>query len=146
MNRAASEVCDLARFLLAAEAEKREHGEEEAEVALRVFGQLRSYLTSLIGVAGFEAILTRALSLAKVECGWLGAVRVQADATFEGFHEAAQKQPTPAVAAGCAALLTALLGLLVAFIGEALTRQLMQDIWPEVQRYDRQAGLGETTA
>jgi hypothetical protein len=119
--------------LLALETHQNEHAEGVAETFTSVLAKLRSHLSRLVGVEGFQALLTRALALAKAEVGWLATVRVQANATLEGFDAAAQQQPSEVVAEGSAVLLAQLLGLLVTFIGEALTLRLVQDVWPEAQ-------------
>jgi hypothetical protein len=146
MKQAAPAVWDLARLLLALEANRSEHVAEEAYAALIVFEKVRSSLSKLVGVAGFQALLARALALAKPEAVWLRAVCVQADATLEGFSETAQQQPADAVAEGSAALLAQFLGLLVTFIGEALTLRLVGDVWPEAHVDEMNFGAEETPA
>ena len=146
MNQATPAVRDLARLLLALEADQSEHAEDDAYVALRVFEKLRSHLAKLVGIAGFQALLVRTLVLAKTEAGWLEGVCVQADATLGGFPEAAQRQPANAVAAGSAALLAQLLGLLITFIGQALTLRLVADVWPEARMDAMHSGAKETPA
>lgn len=144
MEQAAPVVRELARRLVAIETNRSERAEGNAHGALSVFEKLRSHLSRLVGVAGFQALLSRALALAKTEFGWLEAVRVQADATLEGFHEAAQRQPAEAVVDGSAALLTQLLVLLVTFIGEALTLRLVKDAWPDAQEEAINFSMEET--
>ena len=135
MEQATPTVRNLVRLLLAHEAgaNRSEPAGGEVNAALSVLVKLRAHLSTLVGIAGFDALLTRALALARTEASWLRAVRVQAGATLEGFSETAQKQPAEAVAEGSAALLAQLLGLLVTFIGEALTLHLVKDIWPEAR-------------
>jgi hypothetical protein len=94
----------------------------------------------MVGIAGFQALLARALVLATAEVNWLETVRVQDDTAMKGFSEAAERQPAKAVAAGSTALLSQLFGLLFVFIGEALTLRLVQDIWPEIQETTGNSG------
>ena len=131
MNQATPTVRDLARLLLTLEARRSEHG-QEVQTDLRAFEKLQAYLTNLVGVTGFRALLARALALATAEVGWLRNVRVLDDATFKGFTEAATQQPAKDVAAARAAILAHLIGLLVIFLGEAITLRFVQDVWPEV--------------
>ena len=44
--------------------------QQEEQAALRVFEKLRSYLSKLVGAAGFQALLARAvvLSTAEMSC------------------------------------------------------------------------------
>ena len=136
MKQTAPAVTDLARRLLLLEANPGEHAEGAGGDALKVFEKLRSHLSKLVGVAGFQALLARALALAKAETNWLTAVQVQADGALEGFREAAQRQPAAIVTEGSGTLLAQLLGLLITFIGEALTLRLVADIWSEARLDD----------
>ncbi|MCW3054576.1 MAG: hypothetical protein JWN14_3746 [Chthonomonadales bacterium] len=144
MKQATPAVKNLARQLLTLEADGREQSDAEVNAALSALAKLRSHLTKLVGSAGFEALLARALALAKAEVAWLEPVCVQADGTLEGFREAAQLQTADSIAKECAALVAELLGLLVTFIGEALTLRIVQDVWPEVQFDAKGSGVEET--
>ena len=136
MKQATPAIRDLARLLLMLEANRSAPPAEQVQVTLSVFTNVRTYLSRIVGVAGFQALLARALALATAEMAWLETVRVQDDATLMGFTEAAQRQPAKAVTAGSIALLSQLIGLLVIFIGDTLTLRLVQDIWPEWQGTD----------
>ena len=144
MRRTTSTAPDLARWLLAHEAGEGEPAEATPQAASRTFEKLRLYLTKLVGVAGFQALLARALVLAQADVAWLQAVRVAPDATLEGFEEAVRKQEAHETTQGAVALLTQLLGLLFTFIGEALTLHLLQDIWPEAALSDVNVAVEET--
>jgi len=146
MEQVTPAIRDLARLLLAVEAHRSGHPEGEAHAAQSAFELLGLHLSKLVGVAGLQALLVRALAMAKPEASWLAAVRVQGDATLEGFSETAQQQSAEAIAEGSAALLAQLLGLLVTFIGEALTLRLVRGAWPEAQLEDRNLGAEETSA
>ena len=99
----------------------------EAAAAQRVLDDLRLHLTTLIGVAGFQALLSRGLALARADAPWLHSVRVGSAGTLDGFAEAAREQPTEARTAGAEALVAQLLGLLVVFVGEDLTLRLVHE-------------------
>ena len=71
-------------------------------------------------------------------------VQVQADATLGGFDDAAGQQPAEVVVEGSVALLARLLGLLVTFIGEALTLRLVEEMWPDVRLNAAELGAEET--
>ncbi len=64
---------------------------------------------------------------------WLQSVRVLSDATLDGFSETALQHPVQAVVEGSTALLAQLIGLLIVFIGEALTLCIVHDVWPDAQ-------------
>ncbi len=133
MNQATPATRDLARLLLELEVDatdRREQNAGQAHAMLRVLEKLRAHLTRLVGITGFQALLARALVLAKPEARWLKSVRVPDDATLEGFSEGALQQSAETVAEGSRALLAQLLGLLVTFVGQAITLHLVQDVWP----------------
>lgn len=133
MEQLAPAIRELARNLLALEENEADHATGEAYAVLHALEKLRIYLTKLVGASGYQALLARALALAKSNSAWLQTVRVHSDTTLEGFNEAAQQQSTEIVAEGGAGLLAQLFGLLVVFIGEALTMHMIADVWPEAR-------------
>jgi hypothetical protein len=144
MKQATPAARDLARKLLTQEADGNAPSETDAHAALRTFEKIRLHVAKLVGAAGFQALLARALALAKAEVPWLEAVRVQADGSLEGFAEAAQQQNADVAAQGSATLLAQLLGLLITFVGNYLTLRLMCDIWPDACQNDSNPGTEET--
>lgn len=134
MSTAPPAIRDFARRLLALEAARDERPGEPSGGAMRVCDRLRAPLTRLAGVAGFRSLLSRALALAKAEAPALAGAHVRADGTLEGL-------PTDADAEF--AVVTQLLDLLVTFIGEPLTRRLVQDVWPDATATGADAGTGE---
>jgi hypothetical protein len=144
MNQATPPVRDLARRLLALEAHTGEPTETRADAALRSFEKLRVHLSRLVGVSGFQALLTRALMLAAAEVRWLESVKVKEGGALAGFSESVQQQDADAAAAGMAALLGQLLGLLFTFIGEDLTLRLVGDVWSDAPLNDINLSVEET--
>ena len=136
MTQATPATRRLARYLLELEMKASDEPQVEAIGALRVFEKLQNYLSKLIGIAGFQALLSRALTLAKSESTWLNEVHVQANSRLVGFSETALKYSQQDVTDGNAALLSQFLGLLNTFIGEALTLRLVNEVWPEAQLID----------
>ncbi len=130
MKQAAPAAQDLARRLLTLEA-----GADNALVVhalLRTFEKLRVNLTKMIGGAGFQALLTRALALAQLEAAWLTAVQVEPKGMLAGFEENAHAQSPEEAMEGGTVLLAQILGLLILFVGEALTFHILHDIWSEI--------------
>jgi hypothetical protein len=122
---------DLARRLLAFEAEDDNSSATGEAGTPRVIEELRLRLIKLAGVDGFRALLSRALTLAKAEVPSLNTVQVSADGSLEGFKELEQDQGKgPAGQAGMI-LVAQLLELLVTFIGEPLTLSLVRDKSPD---------------
>ena len=145
MKLAAPTVRDLARRLMAQEAGECEPSETQAHAAFRVCEKLRLHLSKLVGAAGFQCLLARALALARAEVLWLEAVQVKTNGSLEGLDlgETAQKRAADETARGGVALLVHLLGLLVTFIGEALTLRLVRDIWPDAPLDEPNLGAEE---
>ena len=112
---------ELAQRLLASEEVETSPALADMYAVGRVCDKLRRPLTTLAGAAGFRSLLARALTLAKQESPALGSWEVKADGSLEGLNgEAAQSG---------AVLIAHLLGLLITFIGESLTLQILHDVW-----------------
>ena len=97
---------------------------------------LRPRLTTLTGDAGFRSLLGRALTLASREHPWLSTVHLDPDGPLQGRGSMDAKIGANAIAEGEILLLAEVLGLLVAFIGEALTLRLVAETWPELTLRD----------
>ncbi len=104
-------------------------GDEPA--AFRVCEKLRQVLGKLLGTAGFQALLARALTLARAEAPALRAVKINAQGSLEGLSQLEPRARGGRVSKGEVVLVATLLRLLVTFIGEALTQRLVEDAWPE---------------
>ncbi len=127
MSTVSRTIWDLARRLLALEEARHESSATHASGAVRVCERLGVPLARLAGVVGFRSLLSRALSLAKAEDKSLTTAHVGTDGTLEGFDNTEHTQGRD-----CGVALVAhLLGLLVTFIGEPLTRQLIRGAWPD---------------
>ena len=125
-------IQNLALWLLAQEVSAGKPSEMNMCAAFRVCEKLRQPLSTLAGATGYRSLISRALTLAKKEAPSLGEVQVKEDGSLErtgaielqqGMDEAAKK--------GGALLVAQLLGLLVTFIGQALTLRLVRDLWPD---------------
>lgn len=125
----------LARLLLAHEA-GADNAAKAPPVVLRTIEKMRYPLARLAGVAGFCAVLKRALTLASALSPALGAVQVKSDGSLEGLSEVSGQ------AAGTL-LIAQLIDLLVTFIGEYLTLRVLQELWLDLHLVD--ANTGEET-
>ena len=121
----------LAQRLLTYEAVASENSEPAESGAFRVCAKLRRPLITLVGMAGFRSLLSRALTLARAQAPSLSAVQVAADGSLKGLDEIASQTDKEQASDGGAILVTQLIGLLLTFIGEGLTLRLVQDVWPE---------------
>ena len=79
---------DLARSLVASEAEASTTALETEPASVRVYERLRRQLSAKVGVGGFQALASRALALAKSQSPRLSAVQVTATGGLRGFGEA----------------------------------------------------------
>ena len=143
MNRATPQIRDFAGRLIAYDA--REIPASAPPVAFPVPERLRPYLATLMGNGGYRALLLRSLALASAEVSWLGAAQVAADGTLEGFDELEAQVDLGGIAGGRVALVAQLIGLLVAFIGEKLTMQLVREVWPSLPPEDLNFSKGDRT-
>jgi hypothetical protein len=121
----------FARRLLAYERASANPAEDRDSTAFRVCEKLRGPLGKLLGVDGFRSLLSRAQALAGAEVPWLLMLKIKRDGSWEDLGGSEAKLDAEALAEGEVFLVGQLLGLLVIFIGPALTLRLVQDIWPK---------------
>lgn len=117
---------EFAKYLLA-----QEISAGDGAAAFRICDTLRDSLSSLMGVAGYRSLFSRALALASADVPWLRELNLKTDGRLEGVAEAKAKLDAEQFTAGEVALVAQLVGLLVMFIGATLTLQLMHDAWPD---------------
>ena len=132
MSRATPKTRDFAKRLIACETNGNGPAGKRTPAAFRVCAKLDSHLSTLMGHAGFRALLARSLALAATEVHWLGAVKVKANGSLDGLAELALLVDPNEFAEGAVVLVAQLLGLLADFIGEDLTLHLVRDVWPDL--------------
>jgi hypothetical protein len=119
---------DLARSLVACEADATTTSLHTEPVTVRVYERLRRQLGAPVGVDGFRALASRALALARSESPRLRAVQVTANGGLRGLGEVeSQTDPEEDGEAGII-LIAQLLGLFLTFLGEATTLRLIEDL------------------
>ena len=135
---------DLAHCLLAYEVILARAPGSSEFAALRVYEKLRQGLGEFVGVAGFYSLASRALALARTEVPSLIAARVAEDGSLHGLgdleHQIENDKDRAAESATGEAgiiLIAHLLGLLLLFLGEALTLNLLRVAWPGAALDDR---------
>jgi hypothetical protein len=133
MSKASPQMRRFARRLIAYETSLHSESSDAGQATFQVIDELRPQIVNLMGMAGFRALLSRAIARSSDEVRWLRAVHVKADGSLSGFEEHAQLTPAQ-FAEGKVALLAQLLGMLVALIGVPLTLRLVFDIWPTFAR------------
>ena len=136
MSRANPQIRNFAERLSVFETRRNKSAGAKTPVVFESFEKMRPQLVPLMGTGGFQVLLARALALARSEVPWLRAVQVNEDGSLAGL-EAVRAQTDPAeFLEGGVVLLSRLLGLLVAFIGENLTLRLLREAWPNVPLND----------
>ena len=131
------EMRDLAQRLLTYEANTGKTSGPMESATLRVYEKLRQGLGEFAGVACFQSLASRALTLARLEAPSLRATRVTADGSLQGLGELEpqididmDRTGAHPAGEGGTILITRLLGLLLIFLGEALTLSLLRVSWP----------------
>lgn len=123
---------NLARRLIAAERRGSDSADTDGRAAFRACEKLRKALSTLVGARGFETLLARALSVARADAPWLAKLEVSPGGSVVIPETLAKETGESEAARGGTALVTRLLELLATFIGEALTRRLVQQVWPKI--------------
>lgn len=127
-------VDDLVRRLLRHEAGGARDPESLAAAVDRACRKLSGELEALVGRGGVAALLGRAVSLAKREFAFLGAVRLQTDGpvALDGVRESLRGRSAAEAEAASLALLGNFLGLLVNLVGEDLGLRPVTNVWSNV--------------
>ena len=116
---------DLAQRLIAYQGAAGNTSEPMEFAAFRVCETLRRPVCALAGVAGFRSLLSRALALARAEAPILNTLQVAADGSLQGLDELGRQIDKDQARQGGVILIAQFLGLLLAFIGEAMTSRLV---------------------
>lgn len=119
---------ELARILVAREADASKTALQAQPATVRVYNKLRRQLAASVGVDGFQALASRALALAKSQSPQLSAVQVTAHGGLRGLGEVDSRTGADEQGEAGIILITQLLGLFLTFLGEATTLRLIEDL------------------
>jgi hypothetical protein len=119
---------ELARSLVASEADAATTSLHTEPATVRVYEKLRRQLGAPVGTEGFQTLASRALSLAKSESPRLSAVQVTANGGLRGLGEVESQSGTDEDGEAGIILIAQLLGLFLTFLGEATTLRLIEDL------------------
>jgi hypothetical protein len=119
---------ELARSLVASEADAATASLHSEPATVRVYEKLRRQLGAPVGIDGFQALASRALALAKSESPQLSAVQVTANGGLRGLSEVESQTDTNEDGEAGINLIAQLLGLFLTFLGEATTLRLIEDL------------------
>ncbi len=133
---------DIALRLVAEERRGGNSSDTAGRAAFRVCEKLRRPLTILVGTAGYQSLISRAVTLARVKAPSLGRLQINPDGSLEIPPAIEVQFETNDPASGGAVLVAQLIELLITFIGEALTLRLVHDIWPKVALRNQNSKTG----
>ena len=136
---------DLARSLVACEADAATTSLQTEPATVRVYERLRRQLGAPVGVDGFQALASRALALAKSESPRLSTVHVTANGGLLGLGEVESQTDTEEGGEAGIILIAQLLGLFLTFLGEATTLRLIEDLRLQVGVSSESAATTENT-
>ena len=137
---------DLARSLIACEADETTASLHAEPATVRVYERLRRQLGASVGVDGFQALASRALALARSESPRLSAVQVTANGGLRGLGEIESQTGSDEDCEVGVILIAQLLGLFLTFLGEATTLRLIEDLRLQVDdRSESAATAADTT-
>jgi hypothetical protein len=119
---------DLARSLVASEADASASSLHTQPATVRVYEKLRRQLGSPVGVDGFQALASRALALARSQSPQLSAVQVTANGDLRGLGELESQTDANEEGQAGIILIAQLLGLFLTLLGEATTLRLIEDV------------------
>jgi hypothetical protein len=143
----AQKTRDLARSLVASEADASTTFLHTEPATVRVYERLRRQLGAPVGTDGFQALASRALALAKSESPRLSAVQVTADGSLRGLGEVDSQTEADEDGEVGIILIAQLLSLFLTFLGEATTLRLIEDLRLQVDvRSESTTTTGGTTA
>jgi hypothetical protein len=137
---------DLARSLVASETDASTKFLQTEAATVRVYERLRRQLGSSVGVDGFQALASRALALAKAESPALNAVQIAADGGLSGLGGVESQADAGKDGESGILLIAQLLGLFLAFLGEATTLRLIEDLRLQFDDATESEGTAAETA
>jgi len=122
------ETRDLARSLVAREADTSTTSLHTEPATVRVYDRLRRQFSAPVGADAFRVLASRALALARSESRRLSAVQITVNGGLRGLDEVESQTDTDEDGEAGVILIAQLLGLFVTFLGEATTLRLIEDL------------------
>jgi len=119
---------ELARSLVASEADASATSLQTEPATVRVYERLRRQLGAPVGTDAFRSLASRALALAKSESPRLSNVQVTASGDLQGLSEVESQADADDDGEAGIILIAQLLGLFLTFLGRATTLRLIDDL------------------
>ena len=138
-----SMISDWARNLIAAEADATTAQNELA--TLRVYERLRLQFRAPVGVDAFQALASRALSVARSQFPILSAASITANGDLRGFGEVEVPLNSSEEREVGIILIAQMLRLLLTLLGETATVRLIEDAPLTIETKSELNTTGTTT-
>jgi hypothetical protein len=119
---------ELARSLIASEADSATDSLRTEPATMRAYERLRKQLAAPVGADGFQALASRALALARSESPRLSAVQITANGGLRGLGGIESQTNVEEDGEAGIILIAKILGLFLTFLGEATTLSLIEDL------------------
>jgi hypothetical protein len=119
---------ELARSLVANEADASTTSLQTEPATVRVYERLRRQLGAPVGTHAFQSLASRALALAKSESPQLSAVQITANGGLRGLGDVEFQTDADEDGEAGTILIAQLLSLFLTFLGEATTLRLIEDL------------------
>ena len=113
--------------------------EDLAAASGRLLDRLSQRLTQIIGPAGVEAILLRAVEMRRIEFPFLGdplEPRSNNESAGEALRARLRELDPDVIRDASVILVATFAGVLATVIGERLAWSLLRDLWPDTLRLD----------
>lgn len=128
-----AEMLALASRVLASERARRSDRDENwSAPMLAAFRGLQGAMSALVGNAGFDALLRRAIHLTRHDHAWLERVPLGSPVALEHLTEHARVTGEAETAEGATALFAMVLHLFCSFIGSELTLRQVHQVWGDL--------------
>jgi hypothetical protein len=114
---------------------ERSGGAHDSDLTQRIMTRLHHELGKVIGPAGLDVLLARALLLARRAHPLLARITAGPGGTLAGFDEAAPS--TVALQESATAIVAHFIELMVVLIGEDLAIRLLNDVWPALEEDEK---------
>ena len=124
--------------LLDHEAPNGGHSEDLAAASGRLLDRLLQRLSVVIGTAGVEALLSRAVKLRKADFPFLDVPRAHGESAGENLRDRLREHDAGLIKEVSITLFATFAGLLITVIGEKIAWSLLQEVWPEALRPELQ--------
>jgi hypothetical protein len=121
----------LAQQVVALECARDESKSDPIQSAENACEKLRAELGRLVGVSGYSTLLAHARTQAMAEDACLEALQINLEGAITWVSNGSPAPARDKRARALEALLAHTIGLLIVFLGDAVSLRLLRNVWPE---------------